>query len=92
MGGTITAPVWQILSRTIIRRYFFWYGKDDKVLPWMINQVQGPALQAALEAHKVPYVMKVFESAPHSIGVGYTTDAEGWLTDAVAFWEQQTAA
>ena len=71
---------------------FFWYGKDDKVLPWMINQVQGPALQAALEAHKVPYVMKVFEFAPHSIGVGYTTDAEGWLTDAVAFWEQQTAA
>ena len=54
--------------------------------------MQGPALQAALEAHKVPYVMKVFESAPHSIGVGYTTDAEGWLTDAVAFWEQQTAA
>ena len=71
---------------------FFWYGKDDKVLPWMINQVQGPALQAALEAHKVPCIMKVFESAPHSIGVGYTTDAEGWLTDAVAFWEQQTAA
>ena len=42
----------------------------------MINQVQGPALQAALEVHKVPYIMKVFESAPHSIGVGYTTDAE----------------
>ena len=58
----------------------------------MINQVQGPALQAALEAHKVPYVMKEFESATHSIGVGYTPDAEGWLTDAVAFWEQQTAA
>ena len=36
--------------------------------------------------------MKVFESAPHSIAVGYTTDAEGWITDAVAFWEQQTAA
>ena len=71
---------------------FFWYGKDDKVLPWMINQVQGPALQAALEAHKVPYVVKVFESAPHCIGVGDTTDAEGWLTEAVAFWEQQTAA
>ena len=37
-------------------------------------------------------MFKVFESALHSIGVGYTTDAEGWLTDAVAFWEQQTAA
>ena len=71
---------------------FFWYGKDDKVLPWMINQAQGPALQAALEAHKVPYVVKVFESAPHCIGVGDTTDAEGWLTEAVAFWEQQTTA
>ena len=57
----------------------------------MINQVQGPALQAALEAHKVPYVMKVFESAPHSIGWLYHR-CEGWLTDAVAFWEQQTAA
>lgn len=76
----------------VLEEIFFWYGKDDKVLPWMINQVQGPALQAALEVHKVPYIMKVFESAPHSIGVGYTTDAEGWLTDAVAFWEQQTAA
>lgn len=42
----------------------------------MINQVQGPALQAALEAHKVPYVVKVFESAPHCIGVGDNTDAE----------------
>ena len=62
------------------------------MLPWRFNQGQCPALQAAREAHKVPYVMKVFESAPHSIGVGYTTDAEGWLTDAVAFWEQQTAA
>ena len=71
---------------------FFWYGKDDKVLPWMINQVQGPALQAALEAQKVPYVVKVFGSGPQFIGVGDNTDAEGWLTEAVAFWEQQTAA
>ena len=39
MGGTITAPVWQILSRTIIAGIFLY--KDDKVLPWMINQV-GP--------------------------------------------------
>lgn len=68
---------------------FFWYGKNDQVLPLMINKAQGPALQKALDAHGVPYVLKVYDHAPHSIGTGYTTDAEGWLDDAVAFWEEQ---
>ena len=26
------------------------------------------------------------------IGLGRGTDAEGWITEAVAFWESQTAA
>ena len=91
MGGTHYCSSVADLVTDDYPPVFFWYGKDDKVLPLMINQVRARRA-SGLEAHKVPYVMKVFESAPHSIGVGYTTDAEDWLTDAVAFWEQQTAA
>lgn len=71
---------------------YFWYGKNDQTLPWMINAVQGPALQKALEANGVPYVMHVYENAPHCIGTGIGTDAEGWVAEAAAFWEQQTAS
>lgn len=69
---------------------FFWYGENDQVLPWMNREAQGPALKKALDAHGVPYVLKVYANAPHSIGTGYTTDAEGWLDEAVDFWEEHT--
>ena len=85
---------WPSVAQMVTEDYppvFFWYGKNDQTLPWMISKAQGPVLQKALEAHGVPYVMKVFDNAPHSIGVGIGTDAEGWLNDAAAFWEEQTA-
>ena len=58
----------------------------------MVSGAQGPALQKALEEHDVPYSMRVYANASHAVGTGRGTDAEGWITDAVAFWEQQTAA
>lgn len=33
--------------------------------------------------------MHVYKNAGHSIGTGCGTDAEGWLTEAAAFWEEQ---
>ena len=33
-----------------------------------------------------------YNNAPHKIGPGRGTDAEGWITEAVTFWENQTAA
>lgn len=68
---------------------YTWYGKNDQTLPWMISQKQGPALKKALDAHGTVYIMHVYDNAPHCIGVGNGTDAEGWLTEATAFWEQQ---
>jgi len=43
-----------------------------------------------LEANGVPCEVHVYENAPHAIGTGNGTDAEGWMTDAVAFWEAHT--
>lgn len=43
-----------------------------------------------MEKNGVPYVSHVYDNAPHSISTGRGTDAEGWLNEAVAFWEEQT--
>ena len=68
---------------------YFWYGKNDIILPLMDLRKQGPAFEKALQAHSVPYLMHVYKNAGHSIGTGRGTDAEGWLTEAAAFWEEQ---
>ena len=69
---------------------YFWYGKNDFVLPLMDGRKQGPAFAQALEAHGVPYKKTVYQNAPHGCGTGCGTDAEGWLNNAVTFWEEQT--
>ena len=51
---------------------------------------QGPALERALQQSNVTHLYRVYDNAPHAIGAGKGTDAEGWLNDAVAFWEAQT--
>ena len=71
---------------------YFWYGKDDLLLIALNFQLQGPALRRALIRHNVPYKEVVYEHAAHGIGLANGTEAEGWLNDAVAFWEEQTAA
>ena len=43
-----------------------------------------------LQKYGVPYEYVKYKNAPHSIGTGNGTDAEGWMTDAVAFWEAHT--
>ena len=52
---------------------------------------QGPALQKALEKNGIPHEVHVYKNVPHGTGLAAGTDAAGWLNDAVAFWEAQTA-
>ena len=70
---------------------YFWYGKNDVSLKTLGYLFQGPAVRKALETNGVPCEVHVYENAPHAIGTGNGTDAEGWMTDAVAFWEQHTS-
>lgn len=69
---------------------FFWCGKNDLTLTLMDWYAQIPQLKKAMEKNGVPYVSHVYDNAPHSISTGRGTDAEGWLNEAVAFWEEQT--
>ena len=66
-------------------------NKNDNTLKLLIYSEQGPALEKALTESGVPHQRTVYNNAAHGIGLGYGTDAEGWLDDAAAFWEAQTA-
>ena len=57
----------------------------------MCLTAQGPRLENALQKNGIVHHYTVYSDAPHAIGAGTGTDAEGWLQDAVAFWEEQTA-
>ena len=71
---------------------YHWYGKNDVTLAKMYTPAQGRVIEKALVKNGVPHIFHHYNNAPHKIGPGRGTDAEGWITEAVAFWESQTAA
>ena len=86
---------WTNISDVVNANYtpvFFWYGKNDVYMKRMGFCLQGPTLERALAASGATYKCLVFDNAPHAIGTGRGTDAEGWVQQAVAFWEEQVAS
>ena len=71
---------------------YHWYGQRDWVLGLMNWWAQGPALEQALSRAQVPHQYRLFADTDHAVGVGRGTPAENWLAEAIAFWEEQTAA
>lgn len=85
---------WMTLSDYITPNYpptYHWYGKNDLTLMTMCWSAQGPVLEKALNKNGVAHIYHVYEDAPHAVAAGKGTDAEGWLDEATAFWEQQVA-
>ena len=70
---------------------YHWYGMDDYVFPLLWYPAQRPALTRTLKEHHIPYKEVIYRRATHGVGTGINTDAESWINDAVAFWEEQTA-
>ena len=68
---------------------YHWCGKNDLTLMSMCWWAQGPVLEKALVRNGVAHIYHVYNNAPHAVGAGKGTDAEGWLNEAVAFWEEQ---
>ena len=61
-------------------------GENDGIASWRAMQQRVEALSALgidTEFHKYPELR-------HGFGIGTGTVAEGWVDDAVAFWEKQT--
>ncbi len=83
-----------VLSKEITPDYpptYHWFGLNDGMLYLLGFSNQGYALERALVKNEVNHKMVVYKNAPHAIGLGNGTDAEGWIYDAVAFWEEVVA-
>ena len=64
-------------------------GTRDGIASWQGMQRR----LERLEALDIPTEFHAYEGLPHGFGIGTDTVAEGWIDDAVAFWEarRQTA-
>lgn len=60
-------------------------GTSDGIANWRTMQSRINAMDAA----GIPTEFHAYEGLPHGFGLGTGTVAEGWLSDAVAFWEEQ---
>ncbi len=60
-------------------------GTNDSIANWrtMQNRLE------AMSALGIPTEFHVYEGLNHGFGLGTGTVAEGWIDDAVAFWEKQ---
>lgn len=59
-------------------------GTGNDIASWRTMQRRIEAIRA----NGTPAQIEVFSGLPHGFGIGTGTEAEGWLDDAVAFWEQ----
>ena len=72
-----------VVNENFTPTYFF-YGKNDLYMQRMCYSQQGPLLE-----RRAVYECHVYENAPHAIGPGRHTDADGWILQATEFWEKQ---
>ena len=60
-------------------------GTNDWIADWETMQRRLDAMSAL----GIPTEFHAYEGLPHGYGLGTGTIAEGWIHDAVAFWEEQ---
>ena len=83
---------WTNISDVVNENYtptFFFYGKNDVYMKRMGYCLQGPLLEKTLKEKGATYECHVYEDAPHAIGPGRHTDADGWIKLATEIWEEQ---
>ena len=61
-------------------------GTSDGIASWRTMQRRLEAMAAL----GIPTEFHAYEGLGHGFGLGKGTVAEGWINDAVAFWEEQT--
>ena len=60
-------------------------GTSDGIASWQTMQSR----LKTLESYGIPTEFHSFEGLPHGFGLGTGSAAEGWINDAVDFWESQ---
>ncbi len=91
-GGNLPRPGAAVIQYTGHSEYtendpptYVCVGTSDGIASW---QTMERRLEA-LEKLGIPTEFHVYEGLRHGFGLGTGTVAEGWIKDAVAFWEDQ---
>lgn len=91
-GGNLPRPGAVIMQYTGLSEYsesdpptYACVGDRDGIANWRVMQVRLEAMQQA----GIDTEFHVYSGLGHGFGLGTGTSAEGWINDAVAFWEKQ---
>ena len=91
-GGDLPRPGTVIMQYTGLREYsesdpptYACVGDQDGIANWRVMQARLETMQQA----GIDTEFHVYSGLGHGFGLGTGTSAEGWIDDAVAFWEQQ---
>ena len=74
-------PLW--VDGDYPRTYMMTGDKDTIVPAWS----HGDVLAAAFDANSIPYRYEKFSGLNHGFGAGVGTAAEGWLDNALKYWQ-----
>jgi len=87
-----SAVIMQYTGYTSVSQYdgptYACCGTNDGIASWRTMQSRLESLSAL----GIPTEFHSYNGLPHGFGLGTGTVAEGWLTDAVHFWQQQSGA
>ncbi|MGN0066581.1 MAG: alpha/beta hydrolase, partial [Bacteroides sp.] len=87
-----SAVIMQYTGYTTVSQYdghtYACCGTNDGIASWRTMQSRLESLSAL----GIPTEFHSYNGLPHGFGLGTGTVAEGWLTDAVRFWQQQSGA
>lgn len=64
---------------------FLWQTVEDESIPYMLNFIP---LKEQLEKNHIPHIAKSVQHGKHGLGLGNGSEAEGWLSEAVEFWQK----
>ena len=91
-GGDLPRPGTVIMQYTGLSEYsesdpptYACVGDQDGIANWRVMQARLEAMQQA----GIDTEFHVYSGLGHGFGLGTGTSAEGWINDAVAFWERQ---
>lgn len=91
-GGDLPRPGTVIMQYTGLSEYsesdpptYACVGDQDGIANWRVMQARLEAMQQA----GIDTEFHVYSGLGHGFGLGTGTSAEGWINNAVAFWERQ---
>lgn len=67
---------------------FLWCGDEDKI----VDPVNCQLMVEALTENHVKHLFRLFNDVGHGVGLGKKLPCEGWIDEAIDFWEEHRSS